>query len=180
MDTANITISQPSILTATATVINPIACFGGQATVDVIATGGVAPYTGKGIINVSAGNQSITVTDANGCAFVISLFISQPTQLFSSISAQNVSCFNAGNGSATVIPTGGTPGYQYLWSTGDTLATTNNLVPGLYSVTVTDTNGCQTTNQITITQPNQFVASSSISSPIFCFGGNATVDVSAI
>ncbi|MCF8220304.1 MAG: gliding motility-associated C-terminal domain-containing protein [Cryomorphaceae bacterium] len=180
VDTANITISQPPILTATATVINPIACFGGQATVDVIATGGVAPYTGTGIINVSAGNQSITVTDANGCAFVISLFISQPTQLFSSISAQNVSCFNAGNGSATVIPTGGTPGYQYLWSTGDTLASTNNLVPGLYSVTVTDTNGCQTTNQITITQPNLLVASSSISSPIFCFGGNATVDVSAI
>jgi gliding motility-associated-like protein len=180
VDTANITISQPPILTATATVINPIACFGGQATLDVIATGGVAPYTGTGIINVSAGNQSITVTDANGCAFVISLFISQPTQLFSSISAQNVSCFNAGNGSATVIPTGGTPGYQYLWSTGDTLATANNLVPGFYSVTVTDTNGCQTTNQITITQPNQLVASSSISSPIFCFGGNATVDVSAI
>ena len=179
-DTATITILQPTALTVLATIVNPIACFGGQATVNISASGGVAPYVGTGNINVSAGNQSFTVTDANGCSFVINLFINQPTQLLTSISSQNVSCFNAGNGSATVTPIGGTPGYQYLWSNTDTTASTANLVPGLYSVVVTDTNGCQSTNQVTITQPSQLISSSSISSPVFCFGGNATVVISAV
>jgi gliding motility-associated-like protein len=178
-DTATITILQPTALTATATIVNPIVCFGGQATVNISASGGIAPYVGTGNINVSAGNQSFTVTDANGCSFAVNLFINQPTQLLTSISSQNVSCFNAGNGSATVTPIGGTPGYQYLWSNTDTTASTSNLVPGLYSVVVTDTNGCQSTNQVTITQPSQLTASSSISSPVFCFGGNATINITA-
>ena len=179
IDTAAIIVTQPAALSVTATIVSPIACFGGQATVNVAANGGVAPYTGIGNFNVSSGNQSFTVTDANGCAFVVSLFVPQPTPLISPISAQNISCFNAGNGSATANPIGGTPGYQYTWSTGGTGQTINNLIPGLYTVTVTDTNGCQTTNQITITQPTQLSINATLSSPVFCFGGNAVVSISA-
>ncbi|NDB35141.1 MAG: hypothetical protein EB023_07295, partial [Flavobacteriia bacterium] len=178
-DTANIVITQPTQLTAVATITAPVLCFGGQAQVNITAAGGVAPYVGTGTFNVSAGNQSFTVTDANGCAFTVNVFIAQPTLLTSSISSQNVTCFNAGNGSATVTPNGGTPGYTYLWSNSDTTTTTSNLTPGLYSVTVTDTNGCQTTSQVTITQPTVLQVASSISTPVFCFGGNATVNVSA-
>ena len=179
VDTAAIIVTQPTALAVTATIVSPIACFGGQATVNIAANGGVAPYTGIGNFNVSSGNQSFTVTDANGCAFVVSLFVPQPAPLISPISAQNVSCFNAGNGSATANPIGGTPGYQYTWSTGGTGQTINNLIPGLYTVTVTDTNGCQTTNQITITQPTLLSINATLSSPVFCFGGNAVVSISA-
>ena len=179
VDTASITITQPTALAVTATIVNPIACFGGQATVNIAANGGVTPYSGIGNFNVSSGNQSFTVTDANGCAFVISLFVPQPAPLISPISAQNVSCFNAGNGSATANPIGGTPGYQYSWSTGGTGQTINNLIPGLYTVNVTDANGCQTTNQITITQPTVLSINATLSSPVFCFGGNAVVSISA-
>ncbi|MFN5635850.1 MAG: gliding motility-associated C-terminal domain-containing protein, partial [Flavobacteriales bacterium] len=178
-DTALITINQPTQLTAVATIISPVACFGGLATVNITAAGGIAPYQGTGTIQVSAGNQSFTVTDANGCALTITLFIAQPPILNTQVSVQNVSCFNAGNGSATVVTSGGTPGYQYLWSNGDTTAITNNLIPGVYTITVTDTNGCQTTNQATITQPTLLTLSASITTPVFCFGGNATVSVSA-
>ena len=178
-DTANIIITQPTQLTAVATITAPILCFGGQAQVTITAAGGVAPYVGTGTFNVSAGNQSFTVTDANGCAFTVNVFIAQPTLLTSSIASQNVTCFNAGNGSATVTPNGGTPGYTYLWSNASTTASINNLIPGLYSVTVTDNNGCQTTSQVTITQPTVLHVASSISTPVFCFGGNATVNVSA-
>ena len=179
VDTAAIIVTQPAALSVTATIVSPIACFGGQATVNVSANGGVAPYTGIGNFNVSSGNQSFTVTDANGCAFVISLFVPQPAPLISPIAAQNVNCFNAGNGSATANPIGGTPGYQYSWSTGGTGQTINNLIPGLYTVNVTDANGCQTTNQITITQPTVLSINATLSSPVFCFGGNAVVSISA-
>jgi gliding motility-associated-like protein len=179
VDTAAIIVTQPTALAVTATIVSPIACFGGQATVNIAANGGVAPYTGIGNFNVSSGNQSFTVTDANGCAFVVSLFVPQPAPLISPISAQNVSCFNAGNGSATANPIGGTPGYQYTWSTGGSGQTINNLIPGLYTVTVTDANGCQTTNQITITQPTILSINATLSAPVFCFGGNAVVSVSS-
>ncbi|MFM7595672.1 MAG: gliding motility-associated C-terminal domain-containing protein [Flavobacteriales bacterium] len=178
-DTAYITITQPTQLTAVATLISPVPCFGGQAQVNLSASGGVAPYTGVGNFNVSAGNQSFTVTDANGCAITVTLFITQPAILSSVITAQNVTCFNSGNGSATVTPNGGTPGYQYLWSNGATTPSVSNLTPGLYTVNVTDINGCQTINQVTITQPTVLQVSSSLSTPVFCFGGTATVNVSA-
>ncbi|NBV68260.1 MAG: hypothetical protein EBR74_06955, partial [Flavobacteriia bacterium] len=179
VDTQSIVITQPTQLVANATITNPIACFGGQATVNITAAGGVAPYIGTGNFNVSSGNQAFTVTDANGCSFTVNLFISQPTQLLSTIASQNISCNGAANGTATITPIGGTPGYNYVWSNGDTLATTIGLIPGLYSVTVTDTNGCQTSNQITITQPVTLVSAASISTPVFCNGGNAVVAVSA-
>ena len=37
---------------------------------------------------------------------------------------------------------GGTPPYLYLWSTTDTDSITSLSVTGLYSVTITDANGC--------------------------------------
>jgi hypothetical protein len=42
-----------------------------------------------------------------------------------------------------VMPTGGVPNYQYLWSNGDTTALVENLLPGIYTVTVIDANGCE-------------------------------------
>ncbi|MBM3164950.1 MAG: gliding motility-associated C-terminal domain-containing protein, partial [Bacteroidetes bacterium] len=178
-DTANITVTQPTQLITAATIISPVPCFGGQAQVSIVASGGISPYSGIGTFNVNAGNQSFTVSDANGCSNTINLFISQPNLLSSVITVQNVTCLNAGNGIISITPSGGTPAYQYLWSNGATSATVNNLSPGNYSVVVTDSNGCQTTNQATITQPNQLQATSILSNPVFCFGGTATVNVSA-
>jgi hypothetical protein len=40
---------------------------------------------------------------------------------------------------------GGTPPYQYLWSTGDLEPEIDHLAPGVYSVTVTDANDCTLT-----------------------------------
>ena len=66
----------------------------------------------------------------------------------------NVSCFGGSNGSATVNVTGGTAAYTYSWSpTGGTAATATGLSAGTYTVTVTDANGCTTTQSFTLTQP---------------------------
>jgi hypothetical protein len=47
----------------------------------------------------------------------------------------------ASDGTATVVASGGTPGYTYVWSNGATTATITGLMPGTYTVTVTDNNG---------------------------------------
>ena len=178
-DTATITISQPSQLVASVSLVTPITCFGGQATVNIVASGGVGPYTGTGNINVSAGSQTFVVIDANGCSVNLNIFITQPPILSAPITSQNISCNGLNNGTATVNAQGGTPGYQYLWSNGATTNSITGLSPGIYSVNVTDTNGCLITNQVNITQPTLLTSSSVISSPVFCFGGTATVVISA-
>ena len=70
------------------------------------------------------------------------------------ISSQvNVSCNGATNGTATVIVSGGTTPYTYVWNNGQTTATATNLAAGTYEVTVTDANGCEVLESFTITEP---------------------------
>lgn len=54
------------------------------------------------------------------------------------------------NGTATAAPTGGTAPYTYLWSNQATTATINNLAPNVYTVTVTDANGCIKSSSVNV------------------------------
>ncbi len=70
------------------------------------------------------------------------------------VSQNNVSCFGGNNGSATVVATGGNAPFTYTWlPTGGNSSTTSNLTSGIYSVMVSNSNGCITTQTINITQP---------------------------
>ncbi|NUO01777.1 MAG: T9SS type A sorting domain-containing protein, partial [Saprospiraceae bacterium] len=57
---------------------------------------------------------------------------------------------NANNGTATAVAVGGTAPLSYLWNTGDTTATVQQLAPGTYTVTVTDANGCSATTEVVV------------------------------
>jgi predicted outer membrane repeat protein len=72
----------------------------------------------------------------------------------------DVTCFNACNGSATVNPSGGSGPYNYSWLPGgQTSQTVSNLCNGTYTVQVGETGGCSTTVNITITQPSSATTS---------------------
>jgi hypothetical protein len=126
-----------------------------------------------------AGTYSYTVTDANGCTASASITVNQPSLLTATTSSTNITCNGSNNGTASVTATGGTIPYTYLWSNSATTSSVTNLVPGLYTVVVTDANGCTVNANITITEPTILNASSVISSPILCFGGNAVITISA-
>src|SRR5690606_16692934 len=92
------------------------------------------------------------------------------------------SCFGGGNGTATVTPAGGTPGYTYSWApSGGTAATATGLAAGTYTVTVMDVNNCTATHSFTITGPSSaLTASAGSQSDVSCNGGSdgsATVSV---
>jgi hypothetical protein len=70
--------------------------------------------------------------------------------LASTVSVTNASTANAADGSATVNPTLGAGNYTYLWSNGDTTATSGNLIPGTYYVTITDKSLCTHTDSATV------------------------------
>ena len=69
----------------------------------------------------------------------------------------NVSCNGACDGLASAVGLGGTLPYTFVWSTGSTAATINNLCAGTYTVTATDANNNTGTGTVTIVQPNQLL-----------------------
>ncbi|OFY85201.1 MAG: hypothetical protein A3F72_05330 [Bacteroidetes bacterium RIFCSPLOWO2_12_FULL_35_15] len=168
-----------------------------NGSINLSVSGGTSAYTyawtGPGgftstfqnLTALAAGTYNVIVTDANGCTATTSITLTQPSSLTSGASVssnyngQQISCFNANNGAATVAPLGGTPPYSYSWSTSpiQNTATANNLGASTYTVTVTDMNGCLTTATVTLTQPTQISASATVISNyngqnISCNGAN--------
>jgi len=89
------------------------------------------------------------------------------------IVAVNITCFGGNNGSLNVNPTGGTPPYTYLWSAppGGSTQTISGLIPGSYSIAVTDKNGCKATAGAVITTPN-LLSLITAASNVKCFGSS--------
>ncbi|WP_460938993.1 beta strand repeat-containing protein, partial [Spirosoma humi] len=152
----------------------PATCLGATGVASVTATGGTAPYTylwstgatGTSLNGVVAGTYSVTVTDAAGCRDIIPVTInSAPGNLTSTVASTPSACGQA-TGTATVTASGGTTPYTYLWSNGATTNSLTGLVAGVYSVTVTDANGCVSTGSVTISDqsgPSVVVSGTAVS-----------------
>ena len=163
-DTAQVTLSEPAILVASATVNQIINCNDEtQGQVIASASGGTAPYTylwntgGTAALETALGGGSynVTITDANGCTDVAQVTLSEPAILVAATSVDNnVTCYWNTDGGATASATGGTTPYTYAWNTGDTEVSITGLATGTYSVTITDANGCTDTESVTINLTN--------------------------
>ncbi|KAF2513776.1 T9SS type A sorting domain-containing protein, partial [Flavobacterium zhairuonense] len=187
--TATVTITEPAALVATASKTD-VSCNGdNNGTATVNATGGTGVYsyawspsggTAATATGLAPGTYTVTVKDANLCQTTANITITEPALLASTAAATNVTCYGANNGTATVNTTGGTGAYAYLWSpSGGTAATATGLAPGTYSITVTDANGCQTLNNITIAEP-AVLAATTTKTDVSCNGGsNGSATVNA-
>jgi hypothetical protein len=93
---------------------------------------------------------TVTITGPNNftCIDVDQVTVNTVSNLSLGLTSTNSCSGSTGSISSTV--TGGTPPYQYLWSTGSTAANLNNLPSGTYTVTVTDANGCSATASATV------------------------------
>lgn len=191
-ETLETTLTEPLLLVATAA-SNPAACFGGSTgSATVTVSGGTPGYSYKWndplgqttstATGLSVGVYTVTVTDVNGCTTSASINVDQPTLLAATVSGTSVKCFGGNDGTATVVASGGTAPYTYLWNdfSGQTGSTASGLIAGTYSVTVTDANGCTTSGTVVITEPTLLQATVA-GVNVKCFGGNdgsATVSVS--
>lgn len=160
-DCSGVTISMSS---------NDVSCNGGSdGAASANLMNGATPITyswsnggtTQSIGNLGAGSYSVTATDANNCEVIGNVTISEPALLeIASTMEVNVDCNGNATGEATVTPTGGTPGYTYLWDDpfAQTTQTATNLAAGTYNPTVTDANGCTATTSISITEPTALAA----------------------
>lgn len=160
---ATYTITEPPLLNVHVATTDASSDVAADGTAEAIAEGGKAPYsylwstgaTTPKITGLTAGNYSVTVTDANGCKKVSTITIQGKECLLTVVSSgTSVTCAGLEDGSATAIPANNTGNAEYLWSNGATTQTISGLAPGGYSVIVTDNIGCTATTTITITQPD--------------------------
>jgi hypothetical protein len=92
----------------------------------------------------------ITVTDRNGFSSVDSIMLTEPDQLKFTSSNSRALCSDDNNGFINLYPEGGAPPYSYFWSNSQISRDLSDLLPGEYSVTITDNNNCQTSGSINI------------------------------
>ncbi len=124
--------------------------------------GGTAGYTytwntsdtTSTVTGLSAGNYFVTIKDKNSCIATNSVTIKEPSSFEVNVIEQiNPTCFGATNGVIEINVAGGTAPYQIEWSNGAKGQLISGLSAGDYTVTITDTNGCQTIKTYTLTQP---------------------------
>lgn len=195
-----ITIDTALVVEPVVAVLNisssPVTCTGqcdGTATVGVASgtppysfTWSPAPGMGQGMPSISglcAGVYEVTVRDGNGCGTVAEVLITEPPplELFNSI-VIGASCAGNCDGNITLLVTGGSGNYTYLWSpappTGQGASAAFGYCAGNVSVTITDDNGCTLQRTFTIGEPQPLQVSTS-STPSSCpnCDGTATATV---
>ena len=179
--TLTVTLTQPTAITITATT-TPIICYGGNdASITLVVTGGVAPYSiawsnlGSGTFqnNLSAGDYFITVTDANNCVQTLNVNIPEAPIFTVNPVVKNISCFGLNNGSIALNFIGGIAPIKLTWSDGAVTGTTrNNLKPGSYTVTIIDSKPCTIVRTFIILEPQQLVLSANLTNALDCNNAN--------
>ncbi|MES2621637.1 MAG: M4 family metallopeptidase [Bacteroidota bacterium] len=174
---SSVNIEEPAELTVTANAVSNyngynVSCNGGSDGIaTAIPSGGTSGFSydwsngsvAKSPNGLSAGNYSVTITDANGCTAEDDVTLTEPPLLTTTVEATSdfngydVQCFGGSNGVAEAFPAGGVGGYEYLWD--DPAAQTTKVATGLmaitYTVTVTDNNNCTVEESVTLTEPPQ-------------------------
>lgn len=134
-------------------VIDSVSCAGGNdGRVSAVLSGGVsatyrwstAPVqTSATATNLSAGIYRITVSPLNSCLLTDSIFVSEPLPLTHTLSTAPASC-GAADGSAIVLPNGGTGPYNFSWlPEGLSGGSVSALTAGDHILMVTDSKGCR-------------------------------------
>lgn len=178
----NANINEPSMLIVSIADIKNIKEYGRtDGNIKISINGGVSPYsyswsngeTTKDITNLVAGNYSVIVNDKNGCRQDLNATITQPDEIIVNIDTiHHIKCYGENTGYVKVSAKGGVPPFKYDW--GDSIINNEmrDIVAGNYQLTVTDANGAQKIENITIEQPDYFNLAIAESKNPTCFEVN--------
>lgn len=164
--TALITITEPAAIVTTANFTSPTCNASCDASITITASGGVSPFqysNDNGIsyqapntfTGICAGTYSqLMVQDVNGCtALVSAVTITDPPILSSTSTLSDESCPGFCDGSISLTAAGGVAPLLFSIDNGSTFqasGTFTGLCTGTYNTVISDANGCQITQAISI------------------------------
>lgn len=129
----------------------------------------VTNHTDSLASNLAAGNYSVTVTDSRDSIAITSTTITEAPALATSFLKTDLTCYQSGDGTINLTPSGGTPGYTYNWTgaSGFNPITQNQsgLAAGWFKVTVTDANSCTKKDSIQVNEPAKILFGNSVVTP---------------
>ena len=151
---SNIEIAENVLaLNATLRETKKLDCAGAKdAALEVEVNGGKPPFTyqwnaaglnGGKVAGLSAGEYSVTISDASGKSVSSHAAIGQPNPIQIQIQAQALASTGNADGKATAQVNGGTGAYTYSWDNGENLPSASRLAAGKHTLTVTDAKGCK-------------------------------------
>lgn len=171
-------------------IISDVSCYSGSdGSIDITVSGGTAAYTylwndGSTVsdrANLTAGQYTLSTTDQYGYVAVNTFTVNEPGYLYivpSNTVQTDVSCNGGNDGSIILSFGGGTPPYTFQWNNGASTASLYSISAGVYSLTITDYNGCIITPSYLINEPDA-ISLSALIMDVTSYGGNdGSIDLS--
>ena len=166
--TAFVTIVDPPLLQVSLTATSP-SCAGSCDGLVTANVSGQGPFivnwntfpsqSGMQASGLCQRTYTAMISDSMGCMTTSAMTLIDPMALQINSIVRNASCIACSDGEIDVQVSGGTMGYQYLWSNGNSGAVQQNLSAGNYTVCVTDTNNCSLCDTITVLAPSTGISS---------------------
>jgi len=161
-------------------------CAASDGAIDLTISGAVGPHTyiwsnletTEDLSGILAGNYSVTVTAANGCTEVANINVPNNANTFSLAGAPAPLTDCATNNGAidlNITPSTGT--YTYEWSNMATTEDLNNLAPGTYTVSVTESGSCTATASFFVVDQRTNPTTAQSIVPELCGLSNGSIDL---
>lgn len=162
---STVVTTSEEILTASS--VSEITCFGDSTgSINIEMIGGVGPFTyewttGSALEDVywlPAGTYGVTITDSAECTKTEWFEIIEPSEIDLSFDVTSI-YEEMGMSEIDLTVSGGTAPYSFDWSNGETTEDIVGLEAGMYSVMVTDENGCEREGDVEVFGPISGIAS---------------------
>ncbi|WP_291285572.1 PKD domain-containing protein [Flavobacterium sp.] len=130
---------------------------------------------GTGLVqnNLSPGTYIVTVTDALGCSKEATISIESAPVFSIKPDVKDVSCFGANDGYIHLNLLGGKAPLTLVWDDNPSAGIKrNNIGPGKYSVTITDSKSCVIKQTFIISEPLVLELNADVSNPLDCADAN--------
>ncbi|MCX7953784.1 MAG: gliding motility-associated C-terminal domain-containing protein, partial [Bacteroidales bacterium] len=179
-----IQLTQPDSLYIVYLMKPPLCYSDSNGYITITINGGVMPYsilwntgsTDTTLTNLTGGNYSVTITDANNCSITDTLSLIEPNLILDSVKLKYPLCNNFDTSGAIYITNiiGGTPPYTVKWNIGILSDSIVNIGAGVYYYTITDANNCNKTDSVIL---NSLITVNAIAIPdtTICYGDSVQI-----
>ncbi|MEL7162860.1 MAG: SprB repeat-containing protein, partial [Bacteroidota bacterium] len=174
--TATVEVSEPEELVARSRT-TAAECVGGGA-INLLVSGGTSPYryawstgqTTEDLTDINGGDYFVDVTDANGCTTSLEVSVAGGSDVDFSSRTVDPTCPDGEDGAIFLDVTDGTEPITYRWSNGASTKDVTGLAPGVYTVEVTDGDGCVSVHGTRVRAPESMEFAATVY-PVSCVDG---------